>query len=171
MSWTGDNNKLVQSDKWRLSAGKHYPVLKGEALETLLAGREQAMVEALTQLTAGMTPREAQIKLQSLIDAKETAAAVEFCERVEDATNSSPFVDHLGVYKNLDIIYDTIYKEKMSSRKLAVDKFTNLESDKKADPIMLDDAKKNIRDIDGQCAHISLKMIKIKLVVGPPEAS
>eukprot|EP00613_Pedinella_sp_CCMP2098_P005626 CAMPEP_0171594230 /NCGR_PEP_ID=MMETSP0990-20121206/576_1 /TAXON_ID=483369 /ORGANISM="non described non described, Strain CCMP2098" /LENGTH=172 /DNA_ID=CAMNT_0012154901 /DNA_START=40 /DNA_END=558 /DNA_ORIENTATION=+ len=168
MSWTGEGNNIVQSDKWKTTAGKLYPVLKGEVLETNLAAREKAMVDAHALLTTAMTPQSALTKLRDLIDQHETGAAAEFCERAEDATNSSPFVDHMGVYKNLDIVYQAIYKEKMSFRKTAVDKFTNLEADKKTEPPILEEARSHIKEIDAQCAHISLKMIKIKLVVGPP---
>lgn len=168
MSWTGEGNKIVQSEKWRLTVGKQYPSLKGEALEANVASREKGMVDALALLTTAMTPASALAKLKQLIDQNETGAAAEFCERAEDATNSSPFVDHMGVYQNLDLVYQAIYKEKMSFRKTAVDKFTNIEADKKADPVLLEEAKKTIKEIDAQCAHISLKMIKIKLVVGPP---
>ena len=40
------------------------------------------------------------------------AAAVEFAERVEDAAMSSPFVDHMAIYKELDALYGTIVAEK-----------------------------------------------------------
>ena len=53
-------------------------------------------------------------------------------------------------------------------RKLAYKKYHALADDKKADPVMLAEATANKDEVDADYAKLSVKMIQIKLVVGPP---
>ena len=139
-------------------------------MEELHEARKAAMGEVLGILATGMTPPDALEAMTALMETGETGDAVEFAERAEDSTLASPFVDHEGIFKQLDIIYDAVAHEKKAQRKIFFRKYNALAEDKKADPLHLEEARKNKDDIDAQCAHINLKIIKIKLVLGPPPA-
>jgi len=55
-------------------------------------------------------------------------------------------------------------------RKLAYKKYHALADDKKADPVLLAEATANKDDVDADFAKLNVKMIQIKLVLGPPAA-
>lgn len=131
--------------------------------------RKTAATEAIQLLSTGMTPSETLIKLQELIEAHDLDSFVEFCERVEAATLSSPFVDHLAVFTQLEIVYDKICHEKKTLRKIAYKKFRAHEEDKKTEPNVLEASRRHKDDIDLQCAHINLKLVEMKLIIGSAE--
>jgi hypothetical protein len=133
--------------------------------------RRAAATEAVNVLSTGMTPKETLGKLEQLIEAGDLASMVEFCERVEAATLSSPFVDHLAVFTQLEIVYDKIYHEKKAARKVAYKKFKAHEEDKKTEPTVLEESRRHKDDIDLQCAHMSLKLVELKLVIGASDGA
>mmetsp|Transcript_2870 Transcript_2870/g.3968 ORF Transcript_2870/g.3968 Transcript_2870/m.3968 type:complete len:142 (+) Transcript_2870:67-492(+) len=140
-------------------------------MEEVHEARNAACAEAVKVLSTGMTPKECLDTLNRLIEKNDLPSMIEFCERAEDATMSSPFVDQLAVFTQLDIIYDKIYFEKKAARKIAFKKFRFLEEDKKTEAATLEESRKVKDDIDVQCAKLSLKSTEIKLIIGPPDAA
>jgi hypothetical protein len=82
-------------------------------MEELHEQRKSAMAAVVDLLTKGMTPATTLNKLGELAaDESHVTSAVEFAERAEDATLSSPFVDHMAIYRQIDALYTTIASEK-----------------------------------------------------------
>ena len=141
-------------------------------MEELHESRKAAMTAALGLLSKGMIPAPTLAQLQELIEkaAEEhgtTVAAMEFMELAEDSTLASPFVDHMAVYGELDKAYDAIYSEKKVNRKLAYKKYHAVAEDKKADPALLADVTANKDEVDRELAKLGVKIVQVKLVLGP----
>jgi hypothetical protein len=71
------------------------------------------MAAVLELLAKGLTPAATLTALGALAaDESHVTSALEFAERVEGATMSSPFVDHMAIYREIDALYTTIAAEK-----------------------------------------------------------
>mmetsp|Transcript_1654 Transcript_1654/g.3500 ORF Transcript_1654/g.3500 Transcript_1654/m.3500 type:complete len:146 (+) Transcript_1654:138-575(+) len=138
-------------------------------MEEVIEMRQAASKKAVEMLAPGMFPESLFKKLAELTEKGDAPATIEFADRVEDAVLSSPFVDHMGIFKQLDLMYDCIIKERKVALKLVYRKFKALEEDKKTDPLVLEEARKQRDAVDRECASLHVKMTRVKLVIGPPE--
>lgn len=126
-------------------------------MEELHAERKTAMGALVALLATGMTPKPCITRLTELMETGATPDAVEFAERAEAATLASPFVDHEGIFTQLDIIYETVAHEKKAQRKAAYKKFNAVAEDKKAEPAHLEEVRRSkvLRARSSQCCPLA----------------